>query len=786
MKNFRHLAGSLLLSASLCSAVFGQQTNLAAATALAGLRKSGSASNHFEASARNLPPAQQTELSDSGVADSPALRLLKLGRYDEALVEAQKSLQQNPQDTSALFALGRSCFGKKDYQGAAGTFEKYVTLRTNNVNAYLWLSRSFYLLKRYPEAESACRKAIKLNPSKGYAYFVLGLCLERLQRQDEAIAAFKKASSLNPHQANAYFFEGLVQYQKGAFEAALTPLQRAVSLEPTNYETQVWLGYNLYQLNQYDAAVASFKEALQLNPDGIDACFWLGRALRSLKRDDEAITTFNQVLSLDSNRADALLWLGVCQYHKQDYASAINSLETSVSLQPTNYDGYLWLGYAFYQSDRNVAAAIAFRKAAQLKPDSSDANYWLGRALLDLKRYDEAVQLFKKSFLLNTNMTGAWLQLGICQYHQQSYPEAAESFQRYVSLEPTNFYGHRWLGYIYFFKLQRNTEAADALQNALRLRPDDFDANLWRGMSLAELGRFTEAVPDLEKALAAKPDSRMTRWLLLAAYLATGQPGKIPQLHLGFVVAISIVMALLYVVILALLIRKSLRPDPRPAPGLGFTLAWCGVMVDGQLILFLVPVVAFSLEYSQALGLGLILWALPLVAAAGLGFARQSWGEPFAWRPRIPRRNVLLAVFAAIGVFILFNFTYAYLIEHITQKPMPDQEIVAWIKAGIRSSPWLTFVGIAIAAPMAEEILFRGLLYGALQRWLSARWTIILTAVVFATVHLQPVYFLPLFGFGLVLGWARHKSGTLALPFFIHLLNNSIALLIAINHATGR
>jgi tetratricopeptide (TPR) repeat protein len=786
MKNLRHLARSLLLSASLCTAAFGEGTNQPVITGLTGLQKSGSASNRFETSIKHWPPAQQDDLLNSGVADSPALSLLKLNRYDEAKAEAQKSLQQNPRDIGALFVLGRVCLVKKDFQGAAGAFEKCITLRTNNANAYLWLSRSFYFLKRYSEAESACRKAITINPSWAYAHYVLGLCLEGLHRQDEAVAAFQEASSLEPNQAGAYFFTGFVQFKEGAYPAALAPLQKAVSIEPTNYLARLWLGYDLYQLDRYDAAVDSFKEALQLDPDDIDARYWLGRTLCNLNRDDEAIAAFNRVLSLNTNTAEALLWLGVCQYYKKDYELAIVSLQKSVSLQPTNYEGQLWLGYALYQLDRNDAAVASLRKAVQLNPDSSKANYWLGRTLSDLKRYDEAVQVFKKAFSLNTNMTDACFQLGVCQYYQKSYQSAVESFQRYVSIEPTNFYGQRWLGRIYFFGLHRNTEAAAALQNALHICPDDFDANLWRGMSLAELSRFSEAAPNLEKALAAKPDSRMVRYLLLAAYLATGQSGKIPQLHLGFVVAISIVMVLLYVVVLALLIRKSLRPDPRSAPGLGFTLAWCGAMLDGQLILFLVPVLAFSLELSQAMGLGLILWALPLVVAAGLGFARQPWGEPFAWPLRIPRYNVLLVALATVGVLILFNFAYVYLFEHVTHKPMPDQEIVSWIKAGMQSSPWLTFVGIAIAGPIAEEILFRGLLFGALQQWLSARWTIILTAVVFATVHLQPVYFLPLFCFGLVLGWARHKSGALALPFFIHLLNNSISLLVVIYQAAGR
>ena len=301
-------------------------------------------------------------------------------------------------------------------------------------------------------------------------------------------------------------------------------------------------------------------------------------------------------------------------------------MQKSVLLQTNNYDGYVWLGCTLYQLKRYDTAADSFRKAVQLKPDSSDANYWLGRALLDLKHYNEAVPAFKRALSLNTNTTDACFQLGFCQYCQQSYPAALESFQSYVSLEPTNFYGHRWLGYL-LVKLDRNTEAAVALQNALRLRPDDFEANLWRGMSLVELGQFKEAVPDLEKAMATKPGNQMVRRLLLLAYLAIGQPGKIPQLHLIFVIPISIPMTLLYVVVLALLIRKSLRPDQRPGPGIGFTLVWCGIMVDGQIILLLVPVVTFSMELSQAMGLGLILWAVPLITAAGLGFARQPWAN---------------------------------------------------------------------------------------------------------------------------------------------------------------
>jgi hypothetical protein len=88
------------------------------------------------------------------------------------------------------------------------------------------------------------------------------------------------------------------------------------------------------------------------------------------------------------------------------------------------------------------------------------------------------------------------------------------------------------------------------------------------------------------------------------------------------------------------------------------------------------------------------------------------------------------------------------------------------------------YLAIATVAPATEEILFRGLLFGAIGRRLSGPWTIVVTAAVFALAHLQPIYFVPLFGVGLVLGWARQKSGGLVLPILLHCVNNCGALLM--------
>jgi hypothetical protein len=61
----------------------------------------------------------------------------------------------------------------------------------------------------------------------------------------------------------------------------------------------------------------------------------------------------------------------------------------------------------------------------------------------------------------------------------------------------------------------------------------------------------------------------------------------------------------------------------------------------------------------------------------------------------------------------------------------------------------------------------------------SGNTTVIITALGFSLVHFQLLYFVPLAGTGLILGWARLKTDSLRFPVFLHLLNNGLFLILA-------
>lgn len=83
---------------------------------------------------------------------------------------------------------------------------------------------------------------------------------------------------------------------------------------------------------------------------------------------------------------------------------------------------------------------------------------------------------------------------------------------------------------------------------------------------------------------------------------------------------------------------------------------------------------------------------------------------------------------------------------------------------------------VCLLGPAAEELLFRGALYGWLRRRVRALWAVPLTAVVFATAHLAPSSFPALFVFGLGAGWVRERTGSTLNSFVLHASQNTLAL----------
>ncbi|OKH40376.1 abortive phage infection protein [[Phormidium ambiguum] IAM M-71] len=87
------------------------------------------------------------------------------------------------------------------------------------------------------------------------------------------------------------------------------------------------------------------------------------------------------------------------------------------------------------------------------------------------------------------------------------------------------------------------------------------------------------------------------------------------------------------------------------------------------------------------------------------------------------------------------------------------------------------FVTAAIAAPIFEEILFRGFLLPSLTRYLPVWGAIVVSSLLFAIAHLSLSEVLPLTTLGIVLGVVYTRSRNLLASIFLHSLWNSGTLI---------
>jgi membrane protease YdiL (CAAX protease family) len=219
------------------------------------------------------------------------------------------------------------------------------------------------------------------------------------------------------------------------------------------------------------------------------------------------------------------------------------------------------------------------------------------------------------------------------------------------------------------------------------------------------------------------------------------------------------------------------RPSRFPYASWGAGTALLGVVLAlGTGIVLSVPAAATGAEDGDlttlgnigvqlATALGFLLVPMAIAGqrgASGIEILRRLGVRPF-------RSSALKWMAAAIGAYLLFALVYSLLIVE------PKQEDIA---EGFGSIPVQVLL-IVIAAPISEEICFRGMLFGGLRRSLPRIPAALLAGLIFGGLHaLTGISAVPpLIAFGFILSLLYEKTGSIVPGILLHMLNNSVALL---------
>jgi membrane protease YdiL (CAAX protease family) len=89
-------------------------------------------------------------------------------------------------------------------------------------------------------------------------------------------------------------------------------------------------------------------------------------------------------------------------------------------------------------------------------------------------------------------------------------------------------------------------------------------------------------------------------------------------------------------------------------------------------------------------------------------------------------------------------------------------------------NPWIGLLTGIIAAPIVEELLMRGVLYGRLRSIMSARAAILCSALLFGIMHGNLVQGIHAFVIGIFLAWLMERFGNILVPILGHMAANIV------------
>jgi uncharacterized protein len=201
-----------------------------------------------------------------------------------------------------------------------------------------------------------------------------------------------------------------------------------------------------------------------------------------------------------------------------------------------------------------------------------------------------------------------------------------------------------------------------------------------------------------------------------------------------------------------------------------FLLRWVALNPGAQLDLDKIS------HDGRLLALAAIVGTMAQCGVAILAIRRARWPvAAYLGLDRKPHAREVVFCLACVALILVASDLLSWLLG---RELLPSFEVKVYESVRDPGAIALALTAVAIAAPIGEEIMFRGFLFrGWAASPLGVAGTIVLTSVTWAAMHTQYDWFeiVQIFCLGLLFGWVRWRSGSIALTMLMHAVTNVAA-----------
>jgi membrane protease YdiL (CAAX protease family) len=143
-------------------------------------------------------------------------------------------------------------------------------------------------------------------------------------------------------------------------------------------------------------------------------------------------------------------------------------------------------------------------------------------------------------------------------------------------------------------------------------------------------------------------------------------------------------------------------------------------------------------------------------------------------------RNLRAACMGLVAALpaVYFIHSLSLLLTGEDAEPQPLLQFLAQ-NPGLQDR--LLLIGTAlVVAPVAEELIFRGYVFGVINRYAGRWWAMVISALVFAAIHAHIPSMAGLFALAVALTLVYEGTGSLWAPILMHSLFNGITVILTL------
>jgi tetratricopeptide (TPR) repeat protein len=434
--------------------------------------------------------ADKVPNEDEGLSAKAQLAGILLARGEEEEGEAllEEVLATDTLNSEALILRGALKVDQKKFRAAVSDFRSLLRKEPENKRAQLLIARAHALAGDTVLAKDAYQRVILSDPSDGIA----PLELSRILVQEEDYGAAEKVlrgrlkAAPNDLRASRILIAVLLSQENNA--AAEVEAQRIAAMPEQGAVGEYLLG-GVYQAQDKDKqAVEAFKRSLKQAPDAREPLQGLVVSYSRLDDADKAIDFLNKTIEANPENLYAKTLLGQVLAGSGDALAAEKVLESALDSDDAWLPAYTAL--ASLQGGDVGAQIDIYKRGLAAMPGSQEMALLLGTAYERSGRIDEAIAAYEEILAVTPEL-----------------PAVANNLAALIADYRTD-----------------EASLNQALDLALQFKDSDNPAFLdTLGWVYYRLGEFDEAVPYLEKSVAAAESVSVLRYHLGMAYIAVGK-----------------------------------------------------------------------------------------------------------------------------------------------------------------------------------------------------------------------------------------------------------------------